>query len=278
MNNGLSFSVRLLLRINRLFAPTGHPFNIEGKSYAEWQFDKGEETLGCFSGYAEKKRLISGKTVLDVGCGAAGKSVFCAVSGASKVIGCDRFDYSKEAEKTAELHGVSDKFKFVRADAASLPFSDGGFDVVIMSDFIEHAKDVKAAVSEALRVCKPGGTVLINFTSYRHPRGAHLSDAVNVPWCQFFFSEKTLVAAYRYLISDKSDREYRENLKLDESKTKISYINRITIGKFDKLLKRMHIKPAYRARIPLRRRLSAATHLPFFGECITHSAVYVLEK
>ncbi len=277
MNNAPTFSERILLRLNRLFKPTPHPFN-DGRDYAEWQFEKGGETLECFSGYGGKSRLIEGKTVLDVGCGAAGKSVFYAVSGAACVTGCDLFDYSPEADAAAERHGVSEKFRFVRADASVLPFPDDTFDTVIMSDFIEHAGDIKAAVAEALRVLKPGGALLLNFTSYRHPRGAHLSDAINIPWCQFLFSEKTLVGAYRRLISDKSDREYREDLKLNGDKTKIGYINRVTVGRFERLLKEMRLKPAYKARIPLRRGLSLISRLPFFGDFFTHSAVYVFEK
>ena len=267
----------MLVRINRLFRPTPHPFE-NGGDYAEWQFSKGEDTLGCFAGYSEKSDLIKGKSVLDVGCGAAGKCAYYAVSGASRTVGCDAFDYSEAAAASAERHGVGGKVSFVKADASALPFSDGEFDVVFMSDFIEHAKDIPGALREALRVCSDGGKILINFTSYRHPRGAHLSDAVYIPWCQFFFSEKTLVSAYRYLISDKGDREYREKLKLDDSGTRISYINRITVGRFEKILKSEGISPAFRVRIPIRRPLKLLTHLPLLGEGFVHSAVYVLEK
>ena len=278
MNNGLPFPVRLLLCLNGFFRPTPHPFDESGPGYAEWQFSRGSETLDCFSDYAGNGSLIEGRSVLDVGCGAAGKSVFYATLGAESVVGCDLFDYSDVSRETAEKHGVADKFRFVKADASRLPFPDGAFDTVVMSDFIEHAGDIEKVLSEALRVCRPGGVILINFTSYRHPRGAHLSDAINVPWCQYLFSEKTLVSAYRYLISDKSDREYREKLKLDENRTRIAYINRITIRGFERLLKKMRLIPAYKTRRPLRSGLRLFARLPLLGECFTHSAVYVFEK
>jgi SAM-dependent methyltransferase len=45
-------------------------------------------------------------------------------------------------------------------DAASLPFEDGGFDVVLSNAAFEHFRDPGAAVRECARVLAPGGTGL----------------------------------------------------------------------------------------------------------------------
>jgi SAM-dependent methyltransferase len=45
----------------------------------------------------------------------------------------------------------------LRADARRLPFPDATFDVVITSEVLEHIQDDVAAISEMVRVLKPGG-------------------------------------------------------------------------------------------------------------------------
>lgn len=50
---------------------------------------------------------------------------------------------------------------FTAADAMSLPFADGSFDVVTMSFGLRNVADPETALREFLRVTKPGGRLLI---------------------------------------------------------------------------------------------------------------------
>jgi SAM-dependent methyltransferase len=52
--------------------------------------------------------------------------------------------------------------RFLCGDAARLPFGDETFDAVTMFDVLEHVQEDRQAVSEALRVLRPGGAVLIS--------------------------------------------------------------------------------------------------------------------
>lgn len=52
--------------------------------------------------------------------------------------------------------------QFVRGDATRLPFADACFDAVTLFDVLEHIPDDRKAASEALRVLKPGGFLLIS--------------------------------------------------------------------------------------------------------------------
>ena len=45
----------------------------------------------------------------------------------------------------------------LRGDATALPFEDGSFDVVITSEVLEHIQDDRSALSEMVRVLRPGG-------------------------------------------------------------------------------------------------------------------------
>jgi len=107
--------------------------------------------------------LRPGDRVLDVGAG-FGRHVYeCARRGAHVVA----LDYAADevvqtrdtlaamveaGEITADrLIGV------LRGDACRLPFPDATFDVVITSEVLEHIQDDVSALSEMVRVLKPGG-------------------------------------------------------------------------------------------------------------------------
>jgi SAM-dependent methyltransferase len=52
--------------------------------------------------------------------------------------------------------------KFVCGDATDLPFSAASFDAITLFDLLEHIPDHQKAISEALRVLKPNGILLIS--------------------------------------------------------------------------------------------------------------------
>ncbi|HEV7610034.1 MAG TPA: malonyl-ACP O-methyltransferase BioC [Steroidobacteraceae bacterium] len=54
------------------------------------------------------------------------------------------------------------RFERVRADAYSLPFRDGCFDLVFSSLMLQWCDDLDAVFSEAARVLKPGGMLLFS--------------------------------------------------------------------------------------------------------------------
>lgn len=51
---------------------------------------------------------------------------------------------------------------FICGDATQLPFEDNSFDAVTMFDVLEHIPDDEKAISEALRVLRPGGMLLVS--------------------------------------------------------------------------------------------------------------------
>jgi 2-polyprenyl-6-hydroxyphenyl methylase/3-demethylubiquinone-9 3-methyltransferase len=67
-------------------------------------------------------------------------------------------DVSASAVSQALRHGVA----AARADVTRLPFPDETFDVVIAGEILEHVDDLEAAVSEACRVLRPRGTLVLD--------------------------------------------------------------------------------------------------------------------
>ena len=67
-------------------------------------------------------------------------------------------DLSEPALRLARDHGVVP----VRADVLRLPLRDEVADVVVAGEVLEHVTDLEAAVREACRVLKPGGTLVLD--------------------------------------------------------------------------------------------------------------------
>ncbi len=275
----------LLIKINKLFKPVVHPFNLNNdgvKTYAMWQFEKGEDTIKNYLGYTNKEEMFKGKDILDIGCGAGGKSLYYITLGANHVYGVDVVEsYKEESETLARKLNLENEFTFICADAKSLPYPDNSFDTIIMNDAMEHVGEPEEVLKEVLRVLKKGGKVYINFPPYNHPFGAHLSDAIFIPWVHLFFSEKTLIRDYKELVKDLPDGKSRINFRIskdENGKEYFSYINKMTIKRFKNILKNLNITPSYYNEMPLRNFLAPLAKLPVLKEMFVKMAVCVIEK
>ncbi len=65
-----------------------------------------------------------------------------------------------------EMRGIHGAWALGRVDIAALPFADDAFDLVICSEVLEHVPDHAAAVSELVRVLKPGGDLVVSVPRY----------------------------------------------------------------------------------------------------------------
>lgn len=112
------------------------------------------------------------EVVLDVGCGSG-----MLLNGAAarltsgKALGIDIWANHGGGGsldllyKQAKIENVADRITFQEADARKMPFEDGSFDVVLSSWALHHishsGEDFAAAVSEMMRVLKPGGRMVV---------------------------------------------------------------------------------------------------------------------
>lgn len=96
---------------------------------------------------------LSGKRVLDLGCG-TGRLDLAILSKGATVHGIDI--------QTVVKPEVLDhpRYTFQQADATTLDFKET-FDVVISYDVIEHVEDDRGFVVKAIQALKPGGLLLL---------------------------------------------------------------------------------------------------------------------
>lgn len=101
------------------------------------------------------KHCYPGSRVLDIGCSRGWalsqlKEAGCSVGGV---------DISTTAVEAAQAKGLDVRL----ASGTAIPWPDGEFDVVMSTDVFEHflPEDVDKLIDESLRVCKPGGSLLL---------------------------------------------------------------------------------------------------------------------
>lgn len=96
-----------------------------------------------------------GRRILSVGCGpASGLTWLVPFAGAGgTVVGLD----------LAAVHArdLPEQVGFVVGSLTEAPFADGAFDVVLALDVLEHLEDDARGLSEAARLVRPGGLLLI---------------------------------------------------------------------------------------------------------------------
>ncbi len=105
----MRISVSICKALNKLFPLPVHPFNLQNqgvKTYAEWQYEKGEETIKFYLEKTTLEEMFKDKVVLDIGCGAGGKTLYYASQGAEKVNGIEIVEYyEEEANALAKKKG-----------------------------------------------------------------------------------------------------------------------------------------------------------------------------
>lgn len=105
----------------------------------------------------------SSDVVLDAGCG-SGRNVSVLSPLVGSVIG---MDYSEQMIERAKERVAVEKLSnvtLIQGDVTSLQFSDNTFDKVICASVLQYLDDAECAqaLHEMMRVCKPGGRLILH--------------------------------------------------------------------------------------------------------------------
>jgi ubiquinone/menaquinone biosynthesis C-methylase UbiE len=125
-------------------------------------------------------------TVLDLGCGPG--LVSCAfASVAHHVTGLDLAPAMLERAKARQAEHSLNNLTWLCGDVSTLPFADNSFSIVVTRYTFHHFLSPAAVLAEMVRVCRPGGRVVVadvtpeeeqlaaydHFETLRDPSHAH---------------------------------------------------------------------------------------------------------
>jgi len=106
------------------------------------------------------RRIRAGAHVLSVGCGPGViLRELCTLDASIRATGLDISD--ERVQEAIQKNRQNKQANFVRGDAQAMDFASNSFDLVYSRMLLEYLKDKECAVREMVRVCKPGGAVLL---------------------------------------------------------------------------------------------------------------------
>jgi len=132
--------------------------------------------------YAFAAAAVRSLRVLDVASGSGLGSEFLLRQGARFVAGVEA---APEAVGQACRRSAAPGPHFVRADAASLPFMDASFDVVVSFETVEHLPDAHGLLAECRRILRGDGCLYLStpnrtVTRWLPPNPFHVREFTDV--------------------------------------------------------------------------------------------------
>lgn len=114
--------------------------------------------------FLDRIGVQAGDELLDIACGAGQLAIPAARAGA-RVTGLDLAEqWIEQARERAAAEGLEARFDV--GDAEDLPYDDARFDIVVSLIGVMFAPRPEVATAEMLRVCRPGGRIVLgNWTA-----------------------------------------------------------------------------------------------------------------
>lgn len=112
-------------------------------------------------------KAFQGKSILDLGCGVGSVSLYLAHSGYDVTgidISINAINAARKAQKNLNIKNV----KFILGDVSKKKFNKK-FDVVILSEVIEHIKDDSALLRNVYKILNKNGLMIITTPSKSAP-------------------------------------------------------------------------------------------------------------
>ena len=188
-----------------------------------------EQLAKAFPDFIES---IYDKEILDFGCGSGYQSFAMAEAGARRVLGID-LDLTSICwpEEGFDRSKVDFKHEAAREDR-------GRYDIVISQNSMEHFSDPEKILKIMLDALKPDGKLLITFgPPWYAPYGSHMKFFTGIPWVNLLFPEKTVMTVRKLFRQDGAMRYVDVE----------SGLNKMTVGKFERLLRDSSLKVEYRS-------------------------------
>jgi SAM-dependent methyltransferase len=174
---------------------------------------------------------ILGKKVVDFGCGEGFQVAALAKNGAELVVGIDNnIKLLKTAHNFAVKLGISHMVQLYDTINDEMK---GNYDIVLSQNSMEHFSQPDLILNMMISLLRPEGKIYITFAPpWYAPYGSHTHFFTKLPWVNILFPEKTVMNV-RSLYRNDGARKYEE---IEGG------LNRMTVNKFEKMIKRSGLK------------------------------------
>ena len=143
-------------------------FGFQWNRFADTQIDKlSQLDISKKRFFAETgwdKEDLSGKNILEVGCGAGRFSQIILDYTKANLYSVD---YSNSVEANFKNNGPHERLTLFQASIYELPFAPAQFDKVFCFGVLQHTPDVDKSVKALIDMVKPGGELIVDFYPYK---------------------------------------------------------------------------------------------------------------
>jgi ubiquinone/menaquinone biosynthesis C-methylase UbiE len=213
---------------------------------------------------------ISGKRVLDFGCGFGGYVIAMGTLNTSESVGVEIQEHVELGRQKAKQLALSN-VNFVHGSSQLLP--DSSFDIVTSHDAFEHFEEPAKILDEMIRLVKPGGKVLVKFgPTWLSPWGKHMNGTFRKdrPWIHVFIPEKTIMrvhSAYHNL-----------PILLEAYKERPGGLNKMTVTKAKRIASRAQNGTLKEFDVHMMFNWSWLKHIPLLNELMSSWVYLSIEK
>ena len=156
-------AARYTERFNALYASPESPTHraifreVYGADYPEEVAPESYITMPLLRRMAQSIAAGPGTTIIDLGCGRAGPSLWVARETGASLVGVDLASVAVEhAARRAQEFGMGGRARFEVGDLTALRFAAHTFDAAMSVDVLWMVPDRPAALHEVARIVKPG--------------------------------------------------------------------------------------------------------------------------
>lgn len=285
MNN---FFIKSILHINKkYFFKKQHPFNksknwVLNINYSDFEYEQTKNLLDMYGHFIDLN-ILKNKNILEIWCWGWGKSVYLSENYNSEVTGIDLSEnFISQAIEKAKDKKVDKKTHFFLKDALDTGFEADKFDIIILSDVIEHIPNTEALLKESLRILKPKGIILFDFAPYFHYFWHHIWDTVQIPWLHLFTTEGFRIKLYKKSIEWFVDWDKRISLRIwkNRGRDSFTYLNKIMRKDFERIISKLIKENNVKTHIKyyMLKNQSIFSKIPFIREVFIRHIVWTIKK
>ena len=159
----------------------------EGLAYAERNFREEDSHLMLDKAFIEKYYDLSGKKVLDFGCGMGGMTLWMDEHYSCDIKGIDIDHNHIEICNILKTKLGKEHVQFILQDIVQNPL-DEKFDYIFLNDVAEHIQpDYLLPIFAQLKNhLKEGGIIFVSYPPWEGPYASHLNRIFKIPWSQYW--------------------------------------------------------------------------------------------